>query len=82
MLVISEKELRALMKETVQETLTSFGIDTKDPFELQRDFSHLREWRKSSEAIKTKGMLTIITLFITGLAGILWLGLTSEFKGG
>ncbi len=42
---------------------------------MQRDFSHVRAWRESTEAIKRKGFLAIVGVIVTGIAGALWLGI-------
>jgi len=79
---ISESELRRIVQEAVKETLTTIGVDHQDPFEMQRDFQHLREWRKSSEAIQKKGLLTLVGIFITGTVALIWMGLTDKLGGG
>lgn len=43
--------------------------------EYQADLMHLRTWRKSMEGIRTKGVVTIIGLVVTGLAAAVWIGL-------
>jgi len=67
-------EMRAVVKETVQETLTQLGVDTNDPIEMQRDFQHLRDWRMAQETIRRKGYLTMVTILVTGFLGLVWVG--------
>lgn len=71
---MSKDELRELMSECVTETLTKMGVDTKDPLTMQRDFQYLRDWRENVDSIKRKGVLTMVSVLLTGLLGLLWLG--------
>jgi hypothetical protein len=71
----SVDDLRKLLRETVAETLTSIGISTTDPIEMQKDFQHLREWRVSMENVQRKGILTAVGVVSTGLLAALWLGI-------
>ena len=63
------------MRQSVRETLTSMGIDSHDPIAMQRDFQTLRDWRRASETIQSKGVLTIVGILVAGVIGVLWLGL-------
>lgn len=58
------REMRELMKDT----------------EFQADIAHLQKWRKSMDSIQTKGLLTVVTLFVTGLIGLLVMGLKGWIK--
>jgi hypothetical protein len=77
-ITLTEAQFREMITETVQATLTSIGIDAADPLVMQKDFAWLREWRESSEEVKRKGLLALVTLAVTGLAGAVWVGV----KGG
>lgn len=79
---MSESDLRRIVQETVKETLTSLGVDHKDPFEMQRDFQYLREWRRSSAAIQRKGMLVLVGIFCSGLVAMVWAGFKDKLTGG
>lgn len=72
---ITEEELRKLMTDTVHETLTLIGIKHEDPVEMQRDFTHLRDWRIAVEGAKKKSFWGIIGVLTSGLIGLLWMGL-------
>lgn len=63
------------IKQTVHETLTELGIDHADPHEMQKDFAHLREARTTMEAVRSKGILTIIGFLVTGIVASVWLGI-------
>lgn len=45
---MTRDELRELIAETVRETLTQMGADPAHPLEMQRDFQHLRQWRRAA----------------------------------
>lgn len=73
---------KQVARETVSETLRGLGLDTKESIEAQKDFAWLRQWRKSSEDIKRKSIITIISVFITGLMGLIWISATNLFGKG
>jgi hypothetical protein len=55
------------------------GVDTRDPFAMQKDFAHLRAWRESTEQIKRKGFLTMTGVLVTGGLAILYGYFTHKF---
>ena len=71
---LTENEIRAVIAETVNETLTKIGIEHDDPVEMQKDMAHLRSWRKSVAEVQTKSMITVLTIIIAGTLGAIWLG--------
>ncbi len=74
-ITLTETQLRELVTETVHATLTSIGIEVSDPFTMQKDFVWLRGWRESSEEVKSKSLLALVTLAVTGLAGAVLLAI-------
>lgn len=78
-ITLSRQELEELIREQsregVMQALTLMGVDTKNPLEMQRDFQHLREWRTTSESIKSKGLLTIVGILVAGGGAAFWIGL-------
>ncbi len=76
---MTESQLRAVVREEsqrgFQDGLVSIGLDPDDPIEIQKDLHHLRSWRTSMDAVKSKGVLTIVAFFVTGIAGAVWLGI-------
>ena len=72
---VQKEELRVLVAESVKQTLIQMGIASSDPIEMQKDMLHLREWRKSMETVKSKSVLTLITIALTGSAAALWVGI-------
>jgi hypothetical protein len=77
-IALTETELRDMITATVHATLTSIGIDAADPLVMQKDFAWLREWRESAEEVKRKGLLALVTIVLTALAGAAWMAV----KGG
>lgn len=67
-------ELERLVAESVRQTLIQLGISTLDPLEMQKDMQHLREWRKSMENVKSKAMITTLTILLSGILAAIWLG--------
>lgn len=58
--------------EAVKQTLVTMGIDADNPFEVQKDMQHLREWRESISAVKRHGLLAAIGVLTIGLIGLIW----------
>lgn len=77
---LTPEEARALIREAVRETFLMLGVKVDDPIEVQKDFQHLREWRSTTESIKSKGMLTLVGIAVSGLAAAVWLGLKELFS--
>lgn len=70
-------------EQAVKKTLLALGIDITKPeaiLEAQKDMQHLRAWRTSVDTIKAKGIVTAITVLVTGILGVLWLGFTEIIK--
>jgi hypothetical protein len=72
---LTRDEVDRVVKATVKETLTSMGIDAADPIEMQRDFQALRDWRRASRAIRTRGLMTLVAILTAGLIGAIWVGI-------
>jgi hypothetical protein len=75
---LTEAQLRELIAETVRATLTSIGVEVEDPIIMQKDFAHLRSWRESTEEIKRKSFIALVTIIVAGIAGAVW----ASLKGG
>ena len=72
---MTEHEIRRIVAETVDQTLTRLGVDTENPLELQRDLQHLRDWRLAAAAVKKQGLVTAVGIIVAGILGLMWLGL-------
>lgn len=75
---MTEQEIRRIVAETVDQTLTRLGIDSDDPVELQKDMAHLRAWRESVGRVKRQSLMTAVGILTAGLLGLIWMAL----KGG
>ena len=67
---LTEAELKTLMADTVLDTLTKLGVDSAEPLETQKDMAHLRSWRRSTEAIKHKGLVTALGFIVAAILGL------------
>jgi hypothetical protein len=83
--VLSEIAIRAaetISKKTAEaavlETLTKLGIDHTDPLEMQADFRWVRDFRKSSTDLRSKSILILLGILITGSVAAFWIGLKWE----
>lgn len=54
------------------------GELARDP-EFRKDIEHTRKWRKTLEAIQTKGFLTAVGLIVTAIFAVALAGLKSIF---
>lgn len=72
---LTPDEARALIRETVRETFLMLGVKVDDPIEVQKDFQHLREWRTTTGSIKSKGLMTLMGLLVSGLVAAAWVGI-------
>lgn len=73
-----DESTKELIRETVQQTLLSLGLDMSDPIELQKDFAHLRNWRESTRQIKQNGFLALVGIVVTGSVGLFWTAFKSS----
>jgi len=76
---MSHSELNSVVAEAVKQTWMQLGVDTSDPFAMQRDFQHLRQWRESGEDLKRKGTVAMLGIFFSGLVSLILLGLKEWF---
>ena len=61
--------------QAAKETLTSLGIDTTSPTEMQHDFAWMRRWRLLSEKVGSRVLITVVTLATVGVGGAVWASL-------
>lgn len=77
-MAMTEEEVKKVAKAAVMETLLLMGCDVSNPeavTEMQADFKHVRVWRKSVEAVQRQAIFSTIGVFISGVAGALYLAL-------
>ncbi|SCM71470.1 hypothetical protein KL86PLE_100222 [uncultured Pleomorphomonas sp.] len=69
---------RAAAKEAVAEVFLALGISIESPdavIEAQADFRFTRDFRKSTDAVKRQGLLTMTILLVSGFAGLVWMAI-------
>jgi len=76
---VTRGELRGVIRASVLETLVSLGVAANDPLEMQRDFQALRDWRYASSRIRTKAMVTMVSILVGGILAAIWIGVKSVF---
>ena len=69
-------EMRTIAKEAaheaVNEMLEKFGVDIEHPLEMQEDFAFMRSYRKLSQRVGSRVIMTIVTLVTAGIGGLVW----------
>lgn len=75
--MISREDMEQIVEAGVQRALRDIGIMDSDPFEMRKDFAHLREWRLTMEQVRNKGMGAATMMVISGFIALLLIG----FKG-
>lgn len=70
---MNEADIRKIVADTVDQTLTRLGIDADDPLEFQRDMQHLRAWRESVATVKRQSLMTAIGILTAGVLGLIWM---------
>lgn len=56
----------------VENLFRAIGVDTSDPFEMQRDFAYLRAWREGTALVRRTSVKTAIAFVVTGTLGLLY----------
>ena len=72
---MTEEQIREIARTAVHETLATLGVDTEDPFEVQRDLAWVREARIGSQNIKKWTLRTVVGAAVTGGLFLLWKGI-------
>lgn len=74
-------QIRAVIRETVAETLTGMGFDTDDLHETQADLHYLRRIRTGSEELSRKCKTAGLTLLVTTGLMLLWEAVKARLSG-
>jgi hypothetical protein len=75
---MTEAEVKRIVSEAVEETLTKLGFDVGKPTEAQKDMAFLREWRESSATVKRQSLLTAVGVVTVGILGLIWAAATGK----
>lgn len=70
--LVSEAEIRKIVKDTVAETLTALGVDSENPIEFQKDMAHVRAWRNSTDKVKSQSLMAAVGVITLGGLGLIW----------
>lgn len=73
----TQASLDELVLKAVSQILVGFGMQEDDQKEFRADLVYLRSWRKSVQQATNAGMIALFGIFISGLAGAIWLGIKS-----
>lgn len=79
--MVTEEDMRKIVKETVQEAFTSLGIDIHQLQEMQADMYFLRHFRKSREEMLNKLSTKILLIIATGGVYLLWEAFKNKLNG-
>ncbi len=66
--------MEEIVEKSVRQTLISLGLATDDPIEMQKDFQYIRSLRTSTESVKSKALLALVGVVVSGMAAAIWLG--------
>jgi hypothetical protein len=72
------KVARQAAHDAVEEMLEKLGIDVDNHLEMQEDMSWLRKWRKMSERVGSRVVMTVFTLLTAGIVTLVW----TQIQGG
>ncbi|MGX9443843.1 hypothetical protein ACWX0K_14875 [Nitrobacteraceae bacterium UC4446_H13] len=60
----------------VRKLFLTMGVDTSDDkamLEMQRDFAHVRTWRKSVETVRRQTLLAAVGVIVSGILGAVYM---------
>jgi hypothetical protein len=75
---VKNDEVKKIAKAVVAEMVTTWGVDIKNPLEMQEDFAWIRKYRKLAEKIGS-AVLILLALTITG--GLIGMVVKSVWPG-
>ena len=71
---MTENDIREVVRHTVPEVLSAYGVDVTEPHEAQADMAYLRRRRKFDEKFTLRARLTVVTVLISAtISGIFYL---------
>ena len=68
--------------KTVTRTMTSFGVDTANPLEVQKDFQFIRAMRETWSSAKSRSLFVALGLMVTGFFTFFWAAVKSALSNG
>ncbi len=74
MMALSENDIREVVRHTVPEVLSAYGVDVTDPPAAQADMAYLRRHRLFEEKFSLRSRLIVVTVLISSaVTGIVFL---------
>ena len=70
-------QLKEVVGDTVDETLTRLGIEADDHRDMQADMLFLRKLRKTHEAVQNKALVVLVGTLVAGTIGLIIMGIVS-----
>jgi hypothetical protein len=71
---VTREQAQEIAESAVKNAFRDLGIHIEDVFEMRKDFAFLHEWRLTCEQVRGRGVVSLVTLSITGLVALLVLG--------
>lgn len=69
---MKEEDFRRIFREEIDNTFTMYGFDPKNPQEMQKNVSYMRDMRKGCETIKSHAVKAVVTATIPTALYIFW----------
>jgi hypothetical protein len=60
----------------VRKLFLTMGVDTSDDkamLEMQRDFAHVRNWRRSVERVRRQTLIVAVGVIVSGILGAIYM---------
>ncbi len=71
---MTENDVKEVVRHTVREVLSNYGVDVTEPHEAQADMAWLRRRRQFDEKFTIRARLTVVTVLISAtISGIFYL---------
>lgn len=74
---MTDEEIKAVVKTTVNETLTTLGFDLSNLVQIQEQQQFLRDFRKTWKSLTNKVVIGFVGLGVTGVGTLIALGIRS-----
>ena len=55
------------------------GVDASNPISMQKDFAFVRSTRESFDLVQRRGLLTAVTVVVTGFMALVYAAITHRF---
>lgn len=81
---LNKAEIEDIVEKTVIKTLGELGIDLSTPEgrkEWIEDQFYTRAWRKTVQKGARTGFLTMVTVLVTGMLGVIYVGIQVMLGG-